>query len=543
VRTAAGERGAAIGARRPRLPLLLAAPALAVVALLLAPIVYLAIRAGTGGRDAWEVLARASTARLIGRTLGLAAAVSASSVAIGVPLAWLVTRTDLPARRTWFALASLPLVIPSYVAALALIGAFSPRGLLQQVLEGPFGVERLPEIYGFPGALLAVTLSTVPYVFLLAAAAFRRVDPALEEAARGLGRSRLSTFATVTFPLVRPSVAAGALIAALYAISDFGAVSLMRYDTLTRAIFTQYRSLLEREPAAVLGLLLVAITSAILAVEAWARGRGRIHRTTPGAGRRAAPVPLGRWRWPALAAVAAVVAVLAAVPVAVLGYWLGRGLARGEDLALPVGPAVSSVLVALAAAALALAAALPVAILAQRHRSPWTRSLERASYVSNALPGIVVALALVFFTARYLPVVYQTIPLLLVAYLIRYFPQALAGADGALRSVDPRLEEAARGLGRGSLGVLWSVTLPLMRAGLVSGGTLVVLSVLRELPATLVLRPIGFETLATEVWRETSVGAYSAAAVPALALMLVALPVLYVASRLQAAGEGPAPGS
>ncbi|MEW6581855.1 MAG: ABC transporter permease subunit, partial [Actinomycetota bacterium] len=193
------------------------------------------------------------------------------------------------------------------------------------------------------------------------------------------------------------------------------------------------------------------------------------------------------------------------------------------------------------AAAACLVAALPVAILVRRHRSPATVALERASYVSNALPGIVVALALVFLAARYLPAVYQTVPLLLVAYVIRYFPQGLAGVDGALRAVNPRLEEAARGLGRSGIGVAWSVTLPLMRAGLVSGGTLVFLSVLRELPATLVLRPIGFETLATDVWRETSVGAYADAAVPALALMLVALPVLWVASRASAA-RGPAPG-
>lgn len=530
--SAAPERGGGARAARPRLPLLLAVPALAVVALLALPLVYLAVRAGTGGSAAWEILGRASTARLVGRTAGLAAAVAGTSVLIGVPLAWLVTRTDLPLRRMWFGLSALPLVIPSYVAALALIGAFSPRGLLQQALEGPFGVERLPEIYGFPGALLALTLSTVPYVFLLAAASFREVDPALEEAARGLGRSRTATFFTVTLPLVRPGIVAGGLIAALYTISDFGAVSLMRYDTLTRAIFTQYRSLLHREPAAVLGLLLVAITAVVLLIEIRARGRARLHRSAPGPTRRAQPVALGRWRGVATAGVALVTLVLLVIPVAVLVYWLQRGIARGEDLSFPIGPALSSLLVALAAAALALLAALPVAVLSRRHAAPWTRGLERGSYISNALPGIVVALALVFFAARYLPGIYQTLPLLLVAYLVRYFPQALAGVDGALGAVNPRLEEAARGLGRHPFGVMWSVTLPLMKAGLVSGGTLVFLSVLRELPATLVLRPTGFETLATEVWSATAVGRYSQAAVPALALMLVAVPFLWLGSRV-----------
>lgn len=523
-----------------RLPLLLAAPALVVVGILVLPLVYLAIRAGGGGADAWEILSRGSTLRLVGRTVGLAAAVAATSVVIGVPLAWLITRTDLPFRRVWFGLSVLPLVIPSYVAALALIGAFSPRGFLQQALEGPFGVDRIPEIYGFPGALLALTLTTVPYVFLLTAAAFRDIDPALEEAARGLGRSRTSTFFTVTLPLVRPAIVAGGLIAALYAISDFGAVSLMRYDTLTRAIFTQYRSLLDREPAAVLGLLLVAITAVVLLIEMRARGRVRLHRSAPGSARRSRPLALGRWRWVATAAVSLVTLVLLIIPVAVLCFWLGRGLSRGDDLSLPIGPALSSLGVAIAAAALAVVAALPIAVLSRRYPSPWTRGLERGSYISNALPGIVVALALVFFAARYLPGIYQTMPLLLIAYLVRYFPQALAGVDTALGAVNPRLEEAARGLGRRPLGVIWSVTLPLMKAGLASGGILVFLSVLRELPATLVLRPTGFETLATEVWSATAVGRYSQAAVPALALMLVAVPFLWLGSKVS--GErGPEP--
>jgi iron(III) transport system permease protein len=527
-------------APRRRLPLLLAIPALAVVAVLVLPLIYLAVRAGSGGSDAWEVLGRASTARLVGRTVGLAAAVATTSVAIGVPLAWLVTRTDLPFRRMWFALSVLPLVIPSYVAALALIGAFSPRGFLQQALEGPFGLERLPEIYGFPGALLALTLTTVPYVFLLTASAFRAIDPAMEEAARGLGRSRTATFFTITLPLVRPSIVAGALIAALYTISDFGAVSLMRYDTLTRAIFTQYRSLFDRDPAAVLGLLLVVITALVLVIEMRARGRVRLHRSGPGSARRGTPLALGRWKGLVTAGVALVTLVLLVIPVAVLCFWLGRGISRGDDLSFPIGPALSSLGVALAAAALAVVAALPVAVLVRRYPSRWTRALERGSYISNALPGIVVALALVFFAARYLPGIYQTLPLLLAAYLIRYFPQALAGVDGALGAVNPRLEDAARGLGRKPLGVMWSVTLPLMKAGLASGGILVFLSVLRELPATLVLRPTGFETLATEVWSATAVGRYSQAAVPALALIVVAIPFLWLGSKVS--GErGPEP--
>jgi len=152
---------------------------------------------------------------------------------------------------------------------------------------------------------------------------------------------------------------------------------------------------------------------------------------------------------------------------------------------------------------------------------------ERLTFGANALPGVVVGLALVFFAARYVNPIYGTISVLIVAYVVRFLPQALAGARSALGRVDPRLEDASRGLGRGQLSTLWSVTLPLVSPGLLAGATLVFLSIMKELPATLLLRPIGFDTLATEVWTATGVSAYSDAAPPALALMLVASPIVY----------------
>ena len=217
---------------RARAPVALALAAVATVALVLLPLAYLVLRAVGGGADALAVLDR-DTLDLVVQTLALVGAVPAAAIGVGLPRAWLVTRTDLPARRLIAVASPLPLVLPSYVAALALLGAFGPRGLLQQVLE-PLGVERLPEIYGFVGAWLALTLSTYPYVFLLAAAALRGLDPALEDAARGLGHSRWRLFRRVTLPALRPALGASSLLVALYALSDFGAVSLMQYNALTR---------------------------------------------------------------------------------------------------------------------------------------------------------------------------------------------------------------------------------------------------------------------------------------------------------------------
>jgi iron(III) transport system permease protein len=257
------------------------------VGLVALPLAYLLVRALEDGGQAWDVLLSDNLAELIVDTVVLVVAVTASTLALGVTLAWLVVRTDLPWRALWGTLGALPLVIPSYVAALVLLAAFGPRGLLQRLLE-PLGVDRVPEIYGLPGAWLALTLSTYPFVFLLTASALRSLDPALEDAARGLGLNAVETFRRVTLPVLRPSIAAGALLVALYTLSDFGAVSLMQYDSLTRAIFLQYRALFDRTPAAVLALVLVAMTGVILALELRMRGRAlaRYRRTGTGAARR-----------------------------------------------------------------------------------------------------------------------------------------------------------------------------------------------------------------------------------------------------------------
>jgi iron(III) transport system permease protein len=508
-----------------RPPLLLVLAAGIVVALLLLPLAYLVVRVVGGGR-ALEIIGEASTWELVWNTVLLAAGVVTAAVLIGVPLAWLVTRTDLPARRVWSAAAALPLVIPSYVAAFCLLGFFGERGLLADAL----GVENLPDVTGYAGSLLALTLATYPYVFLLTQAALRDLDPSLEEAARGLGVSGPRVFVRVTAPALRPAVGLGALLVALYTLSDFGVVSLMGYDTLTRAVYIQYKSLFDRAPAATLALLLVALTAVALVLEYRTRQRGRFYRAGPGSQRSQPTVRLGRWKAPALAFCTATMGLFLVLPGGVLGYWLARGLANDRELDVPWSEALHSLGASGLAAVIAVLAALPVAVLAVRHGSATSRLLERLSYAGNALPGLVIALSLVFFAARYATPVYQTLALLVFAYVVRFFPQGLSGVESALERVSPRYEEAARGLGRGSLQTLGLVTLPLARSGMLAGAALVFLSAMKELPATLLLRPIGFETLATDIWRLTQIGAYSRAALPALVLIAVSAPVLYLIS-------------
>lgn len=522
--------------RAIRAPLPLALAAGLVVAALLLPLAYLVIRVAGGGR-AIEILGEPATWRLVWNTVRLAAGVVVASVLVGVPVAWLVTRTDLPGRRFWGTAAAVPLVIPSYVAAFCLLGFFGERGLLAEAL----GIDGLPDVRGYWGSLAALTLATYPYVFLLAQATLRGLDPALEEAAGGLGASRRSVLIRVTAPALRPAVGLGSLLVALYTLSDFGVVTLMGYDTLTRAIYVQYGSLFDRAPAATLALVLVGLTAVAVVAESRLRRKGRLYRAGPGSQRDGVVVPLGPWTVPALVFCTSVVGLFLGLPAGVLGYWLARGIANDQQLDIPWSEAINSLGASGLAAGFAVLAAVPVAILALRYPSPTSRALERLSYAGNALPGLVIALSLVFFAARYATPVYQTLALLVFAYVVRFFPQGLSGVASALEGVSPRYEEAARGLGRGPVATLALVTLPLVRSGVLAGAALVFLSAMKELPATLLLRPIGFQTLATEIWKLTQIGAYSRAALPALVLIAVSAPVLYLLSsnrRFESGGPG-----
>jgi iron(III) transport system permease protein len=527
VAAAAHERFSASRSHRPPLWILL--PAVVVVVAEFLPLLYLLARAFEAGESVWQTLARSRTVDVVLNTVLLAAAVAVATIAVAVPLAWLTSRTDLPGRRFWSTAAALPLVIPSYIGALVIVAAFGPRGMAQSLLV-PFGVDRLPSIYGFFGSWLTLTLFTYPYVYLTVRAALRGLDPSLEEAARCLGYGPWRTFFAVTLPQIRPAAAAGGLLVALYTIGDFGVVTLLRYDAFTRAIYVQYRSALDRGGAAVLALLLVTLSVAVLAIELRARGDATIHRLGSGAGRRARPVSLGRATIPAVLFCALVVGVALALPIAILVFWLARALAAGADLSgLPLA-ALHSLTLGFWTALIATACALPIAILLLRYTGAGARVVERLTYLGYALPGLVVALAFVAFGAG--PPFYQTVGMLVAACVVRFLPEAIGSIRAALLQVNPRLEEAARGLGRSQLGAVASVTAPLARTGILAGAALVLLTAMKELPATLLLSPTGWNTLAVEVWTAANDAAYGAAAAPALLLIVAAsIPMLLLAPR------------
>ncbi len=466
------------------------------------------------------------------RTFALAILVAVGAIGIGVPLAVLAVRTNLPLRRVALVLGALPLVIPSYVGALALLGALGPRGLLAQALE-PVGVFRLPTIDGLLGSTIVLVLFTYPYVLLLTASALRRIDPTLEQAARGMGRGSLDTFLNVTLPQIRSSVIAGALLAALYAMSDFGVVSLLRCTTLTREAFLRYDALYDPAGAAAVGLVLAALALLMVGAEQWTlRGSTVAARRRVRARDADVPLELSRGaRVGATAFVSIIVFLALLLPLAILGWWAITLVGQADLLSqiVDVLPAAGNAIgVSVAAAVVCVLLALPVAALVARTGGRLPRWIESISYIGYALPGIVVGLGLVFFAIRTAPFLYQTVALVVLAYVVRLLPQAISGARSGWERVDPRFEQAARGMGRSGLDTLVRVTLPLAAPGVLTGAALVVLTAIKELPATLLLRPNGFNTPATIIWQKTNVAEYASAAVPALILIAISVLPVYV---------------
>ncbi|HLA97051.1 MAG TPA: iron ABC transporter permease [Anaerolineales bacterium] len=507
------------------------------------PLVYIFIRAVAAEPEAWQRLLQTRLWKLLGNTLILALAVTSGALATGVSMAWLTERTDLPGRGIFRWMLALPLAIPAYIGGIVHLSLLRPRGgFIPQALEAIFGQPViLPSPIGFWGAAFILTLFTYPYVYLLSSAAFRRLHASLEEAARTLGRTAWQTLWQVTLPALRPGLMAGALLVALDILAEYGTVALLRYETFSSAIFIQLSGRYDRSAASILSGVLVSLAIFILWAELRLQGRARFTQVESN-WRPAPPVSLGKWRLPALSLVLFVISASLLVPMAVLVIWSANSLLDPQALravfrtgTIGFGSFIwNSVWTSSLAAAAAVAFSLPVALLSVRHPGRISRFISRLCQVGYAIPGVVIALSLVLLVNRLLPFLYATPFVVVIAYVLRHMPQAVRSSESAFGQLSPSLEEAARNLGRTSVQTFFQVTLPLITPGLLAGGALVFLTSLKELPATLLLRPAGFDTLAVRVWIWAVDGFYMQAAPAALFLVLAAaLPLSFLLRREQ----------
>jgi iron(III) transport system permease protein len=504
---------------------------LPVGALVLGPVGFLAWMGVSQGLG--DLLIRAGELDIlatVGRVFLLATATTILAAIMGVPLAWLTVRSDLPGRHLIRWLAPLPLAIPPYIGAIVYQSLFAPKGAVNGALAGILDLPpnaQLIDIYGVAGAAWILSLFVFPYIFLLVAASLERMNPALEEVARAAGMSRWAVFFQVTLPMLRPALVGGGLMVFLYAWADFGVVSLLRVRTLTTIVYDYVQGTMEWAIPASLSVFLTLITLGLLAIQLRILGRGA-YAQVMGATRPAPPVPAGRWRIPAMAFGFVVLLCALGVPVGVLAFQVSR-LSPGVAwafLSQQVPYIANSLLTAASGASVAVALALMIGWHQTRGRLG--RGVSLLFQVGYAIPGTVLGLGMVGFFQMAVPAIYGSPSVLVLGYLVLFVTPALQGVSAALAQISSSLEDAARGLGRGPLATFWEVTLPLVRPGLVGAWVLVFILCMRELAATLILRPPGVDTLPVRIWIHTmDVGPVPTAALLALVLVaIVALPWL-----------------
>jgi iron(III) transport system permease protein len=486
-----------------------------VVAVVVLPVGVTIAQALDGGISAAVRAIDASSARTLLLHSVLVAAVAAPLAGVlGVTTAWFIERTNLPARRMWTLLAVAPLTIPLFVTSYA----WATLGTLLQ---------------GFLGAAGIIAVSYSPIVFLLAAVALRGMDPALEESARSLGLSARQTFFRVILPQLRPALLGGMLLVVLDTLVEFDAFVALKYQTFTVHIYAQYELSFSASGAAALSLFSILLCVVLLYAESRLRGGANYTRVSQGVRRPPTRYRLGRAAPLVLAGFALAATIGVGVPLGTLVYWFTQssraGLTGASANVRYLDPAaLTSVALGVASALVALVFAVPVAFLVVRHKGPLSTCLERATYLSFALPDLVAAIALAYAASHYAPRLYGSIALLVLAEAMLFVPFAIVALRATLGQIEPTLEDSARSLGLGPLRAVARVTMPLARPGLAAAGVLVFAFVLGDLGTAQVLLPPGLYTLGTEFQANAATVAFAAAAPFAAALVALSMLATYV---------------
>ncbi|MGO4998949.1 ABC transporter permease [Oceanisphaera sp. W20_SRM_FM3] len=500
--------------RTQAVPLGLVLPVILLVLLTSLPLFYILLRAHEAGwSQAVSLIFRPRVYHLLLNTLQLLAMVTLLSTLIGVTTAWLIERTDIPKRKLWNALVTLPFAVPAFISSYSWISIF-------------------PQLEGLGGAVLVLTLCNYPLLHLPVAAALRGMDSALEETSHSLGFNRTQTFFKVILPQLRPALFGGAILIALHMLAEFGALAFLNYETFTTAIFDQYYVAFDGASAAMLTLVLLLLCLMVIGLELLLRGKRHYAITRQGTSGEIEMLRLGWLKPLAVLGLLLLVALAAGVPLGIIGYWLFTGSSSAFHGQAVISALTTTLSFGLSGAVLTSGLALPLVFLAVRYQGRLSTLAERLPYFIHSLPGLVIGLTLVFFAIRYVFPLYQTTPLLLIGYAILYLPLAQSTTRAALVQVSSQLEEVARSLGKNALSVFMRITLPLIAPGVGAGLALVFLQIMKELTATLLLRPTGVETLATKVWEHTSNAEYGASA-PYAALLIVisGLPVYLLTMR------------
>ncbi|MDH5326886.1 MAG: iron ABC transporter permease [Gammaproteobacteria bacterium] len=506
----------------------LAITAIAVVFLAAIPLLFVIYNSLQLDASQWAGLWSKRLPELLWNTLALALLVAIGCFILGVSAAWWIARYEFPGREIAAWLMILPLTIPTYVFAHIYTSILEDDGWLGRFWHFIMGANTAtPDIYNIGGATLVLSLAGFSYVFLMARSALSHSTRTLEEAARIQGANKLQVFFQINLPLLRPAIAAGLAVAVLHVLSDFGAVSMLQYQTFTLSIYLQMSGRFDYQGAAGLSMVLVLLSLTFLVTERFFRAQQRYYSARQA--RRHIPqktsttVTVLIWFWLGLITLFAFILPLAWMLHWSLDAWLQDAIDR-EFWTYTT----NSITVAILAATAAVICAFPIAFYNARKRSMGSSLILQLSSVGFVLPGPVIALGIISFILAQLPVLYGGMTALILALVVRFLPLAVQSQDATLQQLTPSIEQAGRNLGAGPLENLWLVILPMIRSGMATAWVLVFIDALKELPATLILRPTGFDTLPVRIWIEASEEMLELAAPAALMLVVGTLPIIWV---------------
>ncbi|MDH5408714.1 MAG: iron ABC transporter permease, partial [Gammaproteobacteria bacterium] len=495
------------------------------------PLGFVVINSWQLSTERWLGLWSSRLPGLLWNTLSLSIFVALGSFLLGVSAAWLIVRRKFIGRQLAIWLLVLPLTIPTYVFAHIYTILLERDGWLGQLWLWLFGADTMiPELYNVVGVSFVLSLAGFSYVFLLVRDALSRSHQNIEDAARIQGASPSQVFWRISLPMLRPAIAAGLALVVLHTLSDFGAVSMLRYQTFTLSIYLQMNGRFDFQAAAGLSFILVCLSLTFLILERFFRKRQRYYSSAQS--RKLEPEqakPLEQvliWLWLGLIVTFAFLLPLAWMLVWSWDAWMKQLIDEAFW-----SYAENSLIISMLAACIAVLAALPVALYQAKRRNLMSQTCVHLASIGFVLPGPVIALGILGFVLAMFPNIYGGLTVLVMAMVIRFLPLAVQSQESAVQQLTPSIEQAGRSLGAGPLRNLWQVILPMMRGGLISAWVLVFIDTLKELPATLLLRPTGFDTLPVRIWIEASEEMLELAAPAALMLVIGTLPVLWFLMR------------
>lgn len=506
----------------------LGSSALVVVLLAAVPLWFVILKSIELDAPQWQQLWSSRLPELLWNTLSLAVLVAITSLVLGVSTAWWISRFNFPGRRIAIWLMVLPLTIPTYVFAHIYTNLFEDEGWIGKTWLLLFGnAVPIPEIYNIFGVTLVLSLAGFSYVFLLAHTALSVSTQSLEEAARVQGASKLRVFFRINLALLRPAIAAGLAVVVLHVLSDFGAVSMLHFQTFTLSIYLQMSGRFDFQAAAGLSLVLVFLSLTFLVLERFFRARQRYYMARQSRQHELKPVTkfvTGMiWLWLGFITLLAVI-----LPLSWMISWSWdaamQGLINNEFWRYTR----NSMSLSFMCATVAIIIGLPIALFNSRQHSRYSHSLIHLSSVGFVLPGPVVALGILSFVLATMPMIYGGFVALLLALVIRFLPLSVQSQDAAMQQLTPSIEQAGRILGATPFENLRRVILPMIKNGIISAWVLVFIDALKELPATLILRPTGFDTLPVRIWIEASEEMLELAAPAALMLVVGTLPIIWI---------------